>query len=185
MYRINLYPEAGERRREAGRRVGRTFLVGMLIGLEVVLLLLVGLSGFLLREQAFSLRAEVQRLGERAARVSHPSPELETSRELLAQRAARIDWSPKLAALKQAIVPSLLLTEVTAQVGEKGRPTRFELSGTVRAGEGEMEPVSGFLESLRSDRSLADDFPVIKLGNLEGGGASRFEIVCEAAPSKP
>lgn len=185
MYRINLYPEAGERRRENHRRLGRTLLVGLVIGLEVVLLLLVGLSGLLLREQAFTLRAEVERLSARAARGSQPSPDLEVSRELLASRAARIDWSPKLAALKRAIAPSLLLTEVTAQVGEKGRPTRFELSGRIRAGEGEMEPVSGFLESLRKDPSLADDFPVIKLGTLEGGGASRFQIVCEAAPVKP
>lgn len=185
MYRINLYPEAEERRREGQRRVGRTLLVSLLIGLEVVLLLLVGLSGVLLREQASTLRAEVERLSARAARVSQPSPELETSREILAARVVRIDWSPKLAALRRAIAPSLLLTEMSAQVGEKGRPTRLELSGTVRAGGGQMEPVSGFLESLRNDPSVADDFPVIKLGTLEGGGSSRFEIVCEAAPAKP
>jgi hypothetical protein len=48
-----------------------------------------------------------------------------------------------------------------------------------------MEPVTRFVESLRSERSLADDFPVIKLGVLEGVGSSRFQIRCEGVSAKP
>jgi hypothetical protein len=185
MYRINLFPEALEKRKEGRRRVGRTLIVSALIGLEAVLLLLVGLSGLLLREQASSLRADVERLATRSSRVSQPSPELEITRAMLSTRAGRIDWSPKLAALPRAIDASLLLTEVTAQTGEKGRPTRLEITGSIRSEGGGMEPVSRFLESLRSDPFLADDFPVIKLGTIEGEGAGRFQILCESVPVKP
>jgi hypothetical protein len=185
MYRVNLYPEAAEHRRSTQRRLGRTLLVSILVGLEAVLLLLLGLSGILLREQAKNLQAEVDRLSTRAARAAQPDPLVEVARDLLAGRVSRVDWSPKLAALPGAIGPSLVLTEITAQMGEKGRPTRFELAGTVRPGASEMEPVTLFVESLRNERSLADDFPVIKLGTLEGGGSSRFQIHCEAAPSGP
>lgn len=185
MYRVNLYPEAAEQRRQARARLRRTLLVSVLVGLELVLVLLVGLSGVLLREQARTLRVEVNRLSTRALKAEQPDPVMETARDLLANRAARIDWSPKLETLAHTIGPSLVLTEVTAQMGEKGRPTRFELSGSVRPGASEMGPVTLFLESLRNERSLADDFPVIKLGVLEGVGSSRFQIRCEGVLPKP
>ena len=178
MYRINLYPEYVERRRVARERVGRTALVTAVVALELVLVVALAITGLLLREQVGGLRSEVERLQQQINRVSVQRPEIDVAVQMMEIRRGRIDWSPKLASLSQKIGRSLRLTELTGQTKGRGRDTSLELLGVIRTGGADMQPVTVFIDSLRGDPWMGADFPFVRLGNLEGGGSTRFQVLC-------
>jgi len=178
VYRINLYPEYVERRRVARERVGRTALVTIVVALELVLVVALAITGLLLREQAGGLGSEVERLQQQIDRVSGQRPEMDIALQMLEIRRGRIDWSPKLASLSQQIGGSLRLTELTGQTKGRGHDTSLELLGVIRTGGADMQPVSVFIDSLRADPRIGADFPSVRLGNLEGGGSARFQVLC-------
>lgn len=181
-YRINLYPEYFERRRAARTRLWFTSLLATLAGVGILLIAALFVSAYLLQERCASLEGEIQRLSEQVAHESRPGPELEVARQMLDLRRKRLDWSPKLAALSRRIGSSVKLQEVTGETARKGQPTRLELVG-VTAGEGiRMEPVQTFIDGLRADPAMTEDFANIKLENVKGGGSGRFQIVCLPQP---
>jgi hypothetical protein len=143
------------------------------------------ITGLLLREQARGLQQAINRLSEQVDSASGQRPEIDVAVQMLQIRRGRTDWSPKLASISGQIDPSLRLTELTGQTEARGRKAGLELNGVVHGGGAEMQPVSGFLEALRYDASVAMDFPVVKLGNLEGGGSARFQVLCGKSKEAP
>jgi hypothetical protein len=178
MYRINLYPEHLEKRREVRRGVARTSLFTAILGVEFLLVASLGLTGLLIREQADTLRGEAAELSQRAERGPTDEPELAVGREILRLREERIEWAPKLAVLSRSIDRRLRLSELEGRIGIRRQTPSLELKGEILPG-GSMQTVFGFVDELQSDSWISEDFPEIKLGNLEGGGASRFLLVCE------
>ena len=67
MYKINLYPEYRQHRQSARARAASTAVFFSLLGLEVVLVGALILSGTLLGEQVDTMSADVNRLEERLA----------------------------------------------------------------------------------------------------------------------
>lgn len=180
MYRINLYREYFTKRRQGRRKAARTALLTGLVGLEVLLVGILVVSAALIREQCSSLRAEISHLSTRLGEESGPRPGLETARQILERRANRLIWSPKLACLSDRIDRALILQEVVGQVSEK-RPAELTVTGQVRTGSAQMEPVARFMEAMRSDARMKDPFSNIRLGTLEGTESSKFQIVCGSA----
>jgi Tfp pilus assembly protein PilN len=179
LYKINLYPEYDEKRRAARKRMFRAALYTAILGVEFILLISLGISGFLIREQVSSLGGEVARLSAKVQTVSAvESPEIEVARQLMTRRRDRIEWSPKLAVLSRTIGPKLRLSDLDGRMRIQRQPPRMQVTGTIRSG-GDVETVLEFIEALQAEDWLTRDFPEIRLGNLEGGGASRFLLVCE------
>ena len=182
MYRINLYREFFTKRVQARRRTGKTALLAGVIGLEALLVGVLVLSVVLLREQESKVRTEIAQLGLSLKEESAPRPGLDAARQLLAIRESRVIWSPKLACLSDRIDRALILQEVVGQVSDR-RPAELKLTGQVRSGSAQMEPVARFIENMRGDLRMRNPLSDIRLGTLEGTESSKFEIVC--ATPKP
>jgi len=178
MYRINLYPEYVERRHVARWRMGRTALVTAVLAFEFILVIALLITGLLLKEQADGLRVEIGRLSQRVDAASGQRPEIDVAMRMMQLRLGRIDWSPKLASVSQQIDWTLRLTELMGQTEGRGRRAGLELKGVIRTGGAEMQPVSLFMDAIRNDPRISVDFPVVKLGNLEGAGSARFQVLC-------
>jgi hypothetical protein len=177
MYRINLYREFFSKRQQARLKTGRTALLAGLVGLEIVLVGVLVVSAALIREQSASIRAEISHLSTRLGEESASRPGLETARQILDLRENRVVWSPKLACLSDRIDRALVLKEVVGQVSEK-RPAEMTVTGQVRSGSAQMEPVARFMEAIRNDPRMRDPFSNVRLGALEGTEGSTFQIVC-------
>jgi hypothetical protein len=181
MYRINLYREYFEKRRRGRQRAVRAGVLTGIIGVGVFFLITLVLSGVLLGERARDLRGEVERLSSHVRAGTRPQSELDLARETVRIRDARVDWSPKVAALSQQIDSRLQLIQMTGQSAGMGRPARLSLIGIWQGADTPMEPVSRFMERLRSDPRISQDFPDIELGTVQGGESNRFQITCGPA----
>ncbi|MDM7916489.1 MAG: hypothetical protein QUU85_14690, partial [Candidatus Eisenbacteria bacterium] len=185
---LNFYPEREERQRALKRRLGRAAIATTLVTVEAALVGLLFLNGLMLKGRADALQAENTRIDQtnRALPAKQADPRLE---RLLALRSARMEWSPKLAALSEAIPRTLRLTEVEGQVGAGGGGSaagdrKLDFSGILLDPRADMASVSSFLDGLRSEPGLARDFPKIRLGTLEAGEgevSQVFRITCEPA----
>jgi hypothetical protein len=184
MYRISLYPEFGEKRRQVKRRTLHTALFGILIGVETLLVGALVVSALLLGEQANVMREGYQRLASRVQGSGGPRPELAVAREMLFVRANRIDWSPKLAALSERIPPSLILKDVNGHSAAQRSAPQLEMTGEVHSGV-MLEQVSRFIQQLSEDPRMTTTFPSITLGTIGGGGVEEFQVVCKPPEDKP
>ncbi len=180
MYRINLYPEHLANRQRARQRVARVGLFSLLLAIEALLLVAMAVSSYLLRDQSRTLQTEVQRLEARVAGQPADDAALGPARELVGIRRARIDWAPKLAALSETIDPALRIVTIEGTLPDKNRPRQLKLTGLSRDESSQREGVARFIDALRADRRIVADFPVIRLGTIQSGESSRFEVVGES-----
>lgn len=180
MYRINLYPEHQADRQRARKRVARVGLFSLLLAVEALLLVTLAVSSFLLRDQGRALQADVQRLEARLGAISADDATLGPARELVGIRRARIDWAPKLAAISETIDPSLRIVTIEGTLPDRNRPRQLKLTGLSRDASSQREGVARFIDALRADRRIGADFPVIRLGTIQGGESSRFQVVGES-----
>jgi hypothetical protein len=180
MYKISFYQEY-HAKRAAGRRALLGFtLACLLLGVALLQAAALFVSGHLLGEQVQALQASLPRLSSAQVAESEAAPEVQIARELLQVRSQRLDWTPKLAALSERILPSLRILQLEGRPRQKDSPALLELTGEIRASSAQLEAVSAFIQALQEDPRLAEDFPVIKLGNLQEGPASRFLVSCES-----
>lgn len=180
MYRINLYPEHLANRQRARQRVARVGLFSLLLAIEALLLVTLAVSSYLLRDQGRALQAEVDRLAARLDASSTDDATLGPARELVGIRRARIDWAPKLAALSGTIDPSLRIVSVEGTLPDRNRPRQLKLTGLSRDESSQREGVARFIDALRADRRIGADFPIIRLGTIQGGESRRFQVVGES-----
>jgi hypothetical protein len=181
LYRINLYPEFREKKQRAKRRLAFTAGLSVLVGLEVVLIVWLAVSAYLLDERADRMRDQIGRLSTSIEALDKPTPELDTADQILTIRRARIDWSPKLSALSCLMNRSLMLDELKGQRPEKGNPARLELTGSILGSRtAGTEAVSRLIEEIRQDPRIVGDLPRVTLERIEGGGSNQFQLVCES-----
>ncbi len=183
LYKINLYPEQAERRRAVSRRVGRSALLTALLAVEILLVGWLFVSGMLLREKAGGLRAEIARLSEQIASTPAPGPEIETARDLLETRRARIDWAPKLAILPEIVEGPFHLRSVSCRRFAGNRPSSMSLE-IVSLDRGHLDPVAIVLQRLEHDDRVRRDLPEVRLGTVEDGMYGRYIIHCESPPGR-
>jgi hypothetical protein len=181
MYRINLYPELEERRRLAKTGLLQTILLTVTSGLGIILIILITMSGFLLRERVVASRAEIRQMETRVSTESAPNDGAETAAEMMLIRTRRIDWSPKLAALAAGIPPSLKLQNLSANATERKRKASLEISGVILGSGADLGSVIAYVDDLKRDPRVTRDFSAVSLGSLGGSGQDLFHIVCEPA----
>jgi hypothetical protein len=182
MYRINFYPEYTEKRQRAKRRALRMATLTAVLGIEGLCVICLFLSGLLVRERVRSVKAEIGGLTVQLQEKNRPNPQLDTAMEMVNLRATRINWSPMLNVLARRIDPGLRLDECT---GRSGAKKALIVSGVVRSGGGDLQPVTRLLKALQEDPAVAADFPEVQLGNLGGSDAGRFLITCQSSGKAP
>ncbi len=178
MYRINLYPEFADKKESARQTVVRRFALLALICVEALLIGLLAVSGILLGERVSGLRSGLAPLQERVAAAAQPRPERDVAQALIDMRLQRVNWSPKLAAIGQCLDGTLQLTGLNGKQAEKRTPAKFGIEGKVRNGRGELEKVTRYIDTLKTDARVTSNFPDIRLDSVKGDGTGRFSILC-------
>lgn len=180
MYSINLYPEYAAHRLVARRRVGRAALLAVLLGLQGGLVGALIVSGLMFGEQAASLRAAAERQRAQASLAPATAAEWDLQQRLFSVRTARIDWSPKLAAVSNEILPALRLSGLEGSVAQKGKPARLLVAGVLRDPAAGAEILTNFSDKLRASNPIRSDFPEIALETVASGSANEFVVACRS-----
>lgn len=182
-YRVNLYREREERAIRFRQGLVRGVLMGTVVGLEVLLIGVLVVTGANMHRQAEELHRSVDAL-EAQAREKPDEARLNELRTLLRARLERVDWATLLTRVADAVPPQLVLTEIRGGMGgARGRMDGIELEGRQVGSSGDLDPVLAFIETLKADSVLAGTYPVVDLGTAKGQGNS-FQIVCRRAPRK-
>jgi hypothetical protein len=184
MYRINLYRErelAGPLRRKRAVRAG---VLGAVVGLEILLIALLGVSGNLLRDRARVLEGSIANLERQAGPVLDTDPQMETARRILGQRVNRIDWAGKVAAIGETIPDDVILSKIQAGTGiVKGGKPGINLEGRTVGSGSDIDSVREFLEALRQHPGISREFPVIDLETADSRQTRHFKIICRKPES--
>lgn len=178
MYRINLYPDYGQSRRRQHRRTALTAGLMFMLGLEIVMVGALVLSGNLLGERARDLSADMPAFLANIQEQTRQNPEMELVRSLLELRQNRIDWTPMMAALAESCGPDMVLYEISGRSHDENDLPLLSISGLVEKEQTSLETVSSFLERIRDDDRIADSFEEIEVGNIRGGGSGEFDVIC-------
>jgi Tfp pilus assembly protein PilN len=174
---VNLYREREERALQFRQGLVRGVVLGVVAGLEILLIAMLLVSGQQLKNQADRIRTSVTALETRMG----PRPdnqELHQLRTLIRSRVDREDWASTLSAVAAAVPPGLLLTEVQGGVGtQRGSINGLELKGRLEGTDRDLAVVFAFIAALEADSVIATRFPVVDLGTAQGRGNS-FQIIC-------
>jgi Tfp pilus assembly protein PilN len=185
VFRVNLYAERSERRAAARGRLLRAAAEAALVSVAGLVVTTIVISGLLLRERESALAADVARLNELLAPAPASDQEMGLAREIFAVRRARIEWSPKLAALAEAVDDGLVLDSFQGQSPQERIPAAFEIEGGGPDGDVDLDKVSAFVARLREDRRVTDGFAAVKLGNIRSGNDGFLVVgVPVAGPKK-
>lgn len=183
MFRINLYTEREEKRRLARRKAAQTAVVAGILGVNALLVAALGLGASLLQERRDALAGEITRLESVVARGERDGGDIEQARELYELRRTRVEWSPLLAAISDALPPALVLGEIQGQVGRDRMRAHLELTGLTRSGESDLGEVSAFVAALRGDPRVTDGFPQVTLGSIRSGSGD-FQVYGDPAKAR-
>jgi hypothetical protein len=178
-YRVNLYRERGERAGRFRRGLFRGSVVGVVVGVEILLIGLLLVSGFQLRERS----EQAKRLMEAMKRQMETAGELPgtpSGRALLAARVGRVDWATSLSRVAEAVPDRIVLSEIDGEARTGGGRVDMTVKGRVASGR-DLGPVFEFLNALRADSTLAATFPSIDLGTARGEGEQGFIILFRRA----
>jgi hypothetical protein len=185
MYRINLYPDYQHNRRLARFRALTMGVLAILLGFEILLVGVLIVSDHLLSERVALLRDDMPVLSARVQSLTHPRPDLDLARELIAHRSGRIDWSPKLAAISEHCGASLQFREVEGRARTQHEQPLLRIRGEAKKYINSLEAVTDFMQRLRRDERLHAEFDDIGLGNIRDGESGEFEVSCEQTEATP
>ena len=183
MFRINLYTEREERRRQSRRQAGQTAAISVALGINALFVVSLIMGASLLQERRDTLQDEITRLQSVADTKGAMAPELDLAREMYQLRQERFEWSPLLACVAENIPSSLMLHDLQGQTANNRAQGRFELDGLGRSGTVAMADVSGFVGRLRDDPRISAGFPDVSLGSVRSE-TGEFQIMCNEAKAK-
>ncbi len=121
-YRVNLYRERQDRSVVLRRGLLRGAAFGVAIGVEVLLIGFLALSGFQIRERAAGVQGDIARLRSAAA-PAHESADLQLARQIVQARLDRVDWSVMLGAVSNSLPRDLILNQVRGGRARGGEPS--------------------------------------------------------------
>lgn len=179
MYRINLYPDHGQKKRLRRSRSVTMAALLALLGVEVLLVGVLVVSDRLLSERESSLRSELPAIRAKVEATDRPRPELDLALAMLSVRNGRLDWTPKLASIADQLADDLRFTEVEGRAGAKRERPRLVIHGEAKRRADSLAEVNVYMQRLREVHALKPDFPEISLGNISGDGSREFEVACE------
>jgi hypothetical protein len=181
-YRVNLYRERGERAGRFRRGLYRGSVVGVVVGVEILLIGLLLVSGFQLRERSAEAQRLIQAMKKQTA-AGGELPGAQAGRAILRERVARVDWATTLAHVAAAVPDRLVLSEIEGEARPGGGRQEMSVKGKLAHG-GDLGPVFEFLSALRADSVLVTTFPSIDLGTAHGEGEQTFIVLFRKEAAK-
>ncbi len=112
-YHVNLYPERLQRAAVVRRGILRGSILGIVVGVDLLLIGFLLISGFQVRGRVRDLRASIVALEAR----THEAPETaqgRIARQLVQARSSRVDWATTVDAVARALPNDLILTKIDA-----------------------------------------------------------------------
>jgi hypothetical protein len=193
MFRLNLYPEAEEKRRARLARTGATALVTLLVAVTVALTLFHAGSGFVMADRARDLAARRAGAEREAAALAgaEPAKEMALLRARLRARADRVVWSPKLAEMSRLLPPPLVLDNI--MVAERGKGQAIPalavhgsvLQGSVRD---PVPAIVSYVTALKESAVFTEGIASVELASVSTdnqSGITSFHVVCPLVDAPP
>jgi len=177
MYSINLYPEFIERRNTARLRVVKTGILAAFSGVVVLAIGSLIMSAFLINDRVASLSEIVSHQTNLIQNQSALEHELVSAREMLEIRSKRIDWAPKLAMLSEMLTEDLQIVEFEGAIERGKTKKKLAIIGETGDEDVQISVFTGFVDMLRMDPRLSNDFSSLRLGSVGGGSGTRFQIL--------
>ncbi len=177
-YRINLYPEFNAKRNADRRRTRLTAAIAAVAGLQIFVICSLLLNSQFLGTKIDSVSEELPRLEQYIQQESAPRIDLMAAQELLEIRRERIDWTPKLAALPQAMVQDISLVKLEGHHENVGAPPSMFIVGESKVDNHQLDRVGTFLATLRNNDDFGRSFTTITLGNVKADATGGFEVSC-------
>ncbi len=176
-YRVNLYREREDRAIRFRQGLVRGALIGVVVGLEALMIGVLLVSGVQMQRQSRELERSIGVLQNQAGQKPD-SAELQELRTLMRARVGRVDWASMITAVSRCTPAEVILTDVRGGMGDRrGQIDGIELEGRLLGSSTDLSPVLRFIEALKADSVLAPVFPNVDLGKARGQGNS-FQVVC-------
>ncbi len=183
-YQVNLYPERLQRAAVVRRGILRGSILGIVVGVDLLLIGFLVISGFQVRGRVSDLRASIVALEAH----THEAPETSQARlaqQLVQARLDRVDWATTVAAVARALPNDLILAKIDAASGRgRGNLDGLNLEGSILGGSLDLNPVIVFMQTLRDSPTVGRQYPRIDLGTASGVGLQDFEVVLRKTPPK-
>lgn len=185
-YQVNLYPERLQRAAVVRKGILRGSVLGIVVGVDLLLIGFLVISGFQVRGRVGDLRASIALLESR----THEAPETaegRIARQLVQARLGRVDWATTLDAVARALPNDLILTKIDTGTGTgrgRGNLDGVNLEGSVLGGSRDLNSVMVFMQALRESPLVARQYPSIDLGTASGVGLQDFGVVLRKATPK-
>jgi hypothetical protein len=186
VFRLNLYPEAEEKRRAEIKRAGSTALVTFLVATALVLTAFHAGSGLLLAERARGIAAKAERrqVDALAQPTAQTSAELARYRAVVELRSERVVWAPKLAELGRSVRWPLAITQVAIAERSRGQTVAgLRIEGSVppdRRGDADGL-IASLVDTLKKSPTFLTGLSGIEIASVsfdKHSGATNFQIVC-------
>ena len=180
-YQVNLYPERVQRTALVRRGILRGSILGAILGVELLLVGLLVISGFQVRGRVSDLRASIAALDVRSREVSE-TPEIRIARQIVQARLARVDWAVTLDAVARTLPSDLILAKIEAGTGRgRGSMDGMDLNGRTIGGSTDLNSVIGFMQTLRDNEAVTRRFSLVDLGTASSQGRQEFQVVLRRA----
>jgi Tfp pilus assembly protein PilN len=183
-YQVNLYPERLQRAAVVRKGILRGSVLGIVVGVDLLLIGFLVISGFQVRGRVSDLRASIALLESRTNKAAEPAGG-KIARQLVQARLNRVDWATTLDAVARALPNDLILTKIDTGTGRgRGNLDGVNLEGRVLGGSRDLTPVMVFMKALRESPQVARQYPSIDLGTASGVGLQDFGVVLRKAAPK-
>ncbi len=183
-YQVNLYPERLQRAAVVRRGILRGSILGIVVGVDLLLIGFLIVSGFQVRGRVRDLHASIAAL-ESHTHEAPETAEARIARQLVQARLGRVDWATTVEAVAGALPDDLILAKIDAGTGRgRGNLDGMNLEGSILGGSRDLNTVLLFMQALRDSPRVARQYPVIDLGTAGGVGLQDFEVVLRKTPPK-
>jgi Tfp pilus assembly protein PilN len=183
-YQVNLYPERLQRAAVVRKGILRGSVLGIVVGVDLLLIGFLVISGFQVRGRVSDLRESIALLESRTREAPETSGG-RIARQLVQTRLNRVDWATTLDAVARALPNDLILTKIDTGTGRgRGNLDGVNLEGSVLGGSRDLTSVMVFMKALRESPLVARQYPSVDLGTASGVGLQDFGVVLRKATPK-
>jgi Tfp pilus assembly protein PilN len=183
-YQVNLYPERLQRAAVVRKGILRGSVLGIIVGVDLLLIGFLVISGFQVRGRVSDLRESIALLESRTREAPETSGG-RIARQLVQTRLNRVDWATTLDAVARALPNDLILTKIDTGTGRgRGNLDGVNLEGSVLGGSRDLTSVMVFMKALRESPLVARQYPSVDLGTASGVGLQDFGVVLRKATPK-
>lgn len=183
-YQVNLYPERLQRAEVVRRGILRGSILGIVVGIDLLLIGFLVISGFQVRSRVQDLRASIVAL-ESHTHEAPETAEVRIARQIVEARLKRADWATMVGSVAKAVPNDLILAKIDAGTSHgRGNLEGMDLEGSILGGSRDLNSVLVFMQALRESPLVARQYERIDLGPAGGAGLQGFEVVLRKTPSK-